>query len=150
MKVVLRADVEGVGTAGEVVEVANGFARNSLIPRGLALRAAGNAVVQAEAMAKARDARAAHALEAAQELARQLDGATVTIAARASDQDQLYGSVTVADIAEASEIATGIPLDRKAISIAEPIRTIGTHEVGAEVHPEVSFTFAVEVVRLEP
>ncbi len=147
MKVVLRADVEGVGTAGEVVDVANGFARNSLIPRGLALRAAGKAVVQAESMAKARTARETRAREEADELARQLGGTSVTLAARASDQDQLYGSVTVAEIADAVEVATGSQIDRKALSIAEPIRMLGVHEVRADLHPEVQFAFTVEVVR---
>lgn len=147
MKVVLRADVGGVGAAGDVVEVANGFARNHLIPRGLAIRAAGKTVVQAESMAKARAARETRALETAQELARQLDAASVTIAARASDQDHLYGSVTVAEIADAAQVAIGGSVDRKALNIEEPIRTLGTHEVQADLHPEVRLTFTIEVVR---
>ena len=148
MKIVLRSDVDGVGTAGSVVEVADGFARNHLIPRGLALRATEGTVTQAAAMSRARAARDLRERETAEGVARQLVAEGVTIAARAGSGTHLYGSVTTTEIAAAVTARTGADVDRRKLSLPAPIRTIGSHEVAAQLHPEVAFTFNVEVVAL--
>ena len=148
MKVVLRSDVDGVGTAGSVVDVADGFARNHLIPRGLALRATQGTVTQAAAMARARAARDLRERETAEGVAKHLVAEGVTIAARAGSGAHLYGSVTTSEIAAAVTSRTGVDVDRRKLSLVAPIRTVGSHEVAAELHPEVAFTFNVEVVAL--
>ena len=148
MKVVLRSDVDGVGTAGSVIDVADGFARNHLIPRGLALRATEGTVSQAAAMSRARAARDLRERETAERVATELVAAGITIAARAGSGSHLYGSVTTTEIAAAVTARTGADVDRRKLTIEAPIRTIGTHEVSAQLHPEVAFTFNVEVVAL--
>ena len=148
MKVVLRSDVDGVGTAGSVVDVADGFARNHLIPRGLALRATDGTVTQATAMARARAARDLRERETAEGVAKQLVAEGVTIAARAGSGTHLYGSVTTSEIAAAVTARTGVDVDRRKLSLDTPIRTIGSHEVAAQLHPDVAFSFNVEVVAL--
>ncbi len=148
MKVVLRSDVDGVGNAGSVVDVADGFARNHLIPRGLALRATQGTVKQATAMTRARQARDLRERSTAERVAKELVSAGVTIAARAGSGSHLYGSVTSADVAAAMSVRTGVEVDRKKLQLAAPIRTVGSHEVSARLHPEVIFTFNVEVVAL--
>lgn len=149
MRIVLRSDVDGVGTAGAVVEVADGFARNHLIPRGLALRATVGTAEQATAMARARATRDGRQREAAERVAKQLVAQGVTIAARAGSGSHLYGSVTTSEIAAAAQARTGIDIDRRTLEIAVPIRTIGTHEVSARLHSDVVFTFNVEVIALD-
>ena len=148
MKVVLRSDVDGVGTAGAVVDVADGFARNHLIPRGLALRATDGTVSQAAVMARARKARDLRERETADRVAAQLIAEGVTIAARAGTGSQLYGSVTASEIAAAMAARTGVEVDRRKLSLDTPIRTVGSHQVSAKLHPEVTFSFNVEVVAL--
>ncbi|WP_420625306.1 50S ribosomal protein L9 [Candidatus Poriferisodalis sp.] len=148
MKVVLRSDVDGVGTAGSVIDVADGFARNHLIPRGLALRAADGTVSQAAAMARARSARDLRERETAERVAQQLVEDGVTIAARAGSGSHLYGSVTTSEIAVAMTARTGVEIDRRKLTLPAPIRTVGLHEISAQLHPEVAFTFNVEVVAL--
>jgi large subunit ribosomal protein L9 len=148
MKVVLRSDVADVGTAGSVVDVADGFARNHLIPRGLALRATEGTVEQAAAMSRARAARDLRERETAERVAGELVAGGVTIAARAGSGLHLYGSVTVTEIAAAMSARTGVDVDRRKLKLATPIRTVGSHEVSAHLHPEVPFTFNVEVVAL--
>lgn len=148
MKVVLRSDVDGVGTAGSVVDVADGFARNHLIPRGLALRATDGTVSQAAAMARARAARDLRERETAERVAKELVTSGITIAARAGSGSHLYGSVTTSEIAAAMSARTGVEVDRRKLTLDTPIRTVGSHEVSARLHPDVSFAFNVEVVAL--
>ena len=149
MKIVLRSDVDGVGAAGSVVDVADGFARNHLIPRGLAMRATEGTVNQAAAMARARSARDLRERETAERVASELVADGVTIAARAGSGSHLYGSVTTAEIAAAMTARTGAEVDRRKLSIEAPIRTLGTHAVSARLHPEVAFTFSLEIVALD-
>ena len=149
MKVVLRSDVDGVGTAGSVVDVADGFARNHLIPRGLGLaRDRWHGHPGCTAMARARAARDLRERETAEGVAKQLVTEGVTIAARAGSGTHLYGSVTTSEIAAAVTARTGVDVDRRKLSLETPIRTIGSHEVAAQLHPEVGFSFNVEVVAL--
>lgn len=146
MKVVLRADVDHLGRKGDVVEVADGYARNFLVPRGLALRADRGVLRQAEAMRRSREARDARERAAAEELAARLGTAVVTIAARAGEGGRLFGSVTAADIAEHLEPLLGRPVDRRRIELPEPVKQLGAVTVEVRLHPEVRVNLTVEVV----
>ncbi len=145
MKIILRSDVDGVGNAGDVVEVANGYAQNFLVPKGLAMRATAGAASQAEAMQRARDLRSLKERETAEELARALEAQTIAVLARVGQDDQLYGSVTTSDIAEAIEAQTGVDLDRRNMSLEEPIRKVGSHSVEIRLHSDVRIQLTVEV-----
>ena len=146
MKVILRSDVDQVGKRGDLVEVSDGHARNHLIPKGLAMRATASAEAQAEQMRKAREVRDTKAIEAAQEIATSLVPQVIHVEAKASeDSGHLFGSVSEAEIVAAVKAQTEIELDKKIITIDEPIRTTGTHYVMAKVHPEVQFPITIEV-----
>ncbi len=146
MKIVLRADVEHLGRKGDVIDVADGYARNYLVPRGLALRADRGVVRQAEAMRRNREARDARERAAAEALAARLDAAVVTIAARVGESGRLFGSVTAADIAEHLEALVGHPVDRRRIELPEPVKQVGRVTVEVRLHPEVRANLTVEVV----
>ena len=149
MKVILRSNVEGVGNTGDVVEVANGYAQNFLMPKGLAMRATEGAVSQAADMKRSRDRQDLKQREVAEEAAQRLEAVAISIQARVGQDDQLYGSVTTSDIAEAVQAQTGIELDRRNMSLEEPIRQVGTHQVEMRLHPEVRAQLTVEVVSVE-
>jgi large subunit ribosomal protein L9 len=146
MKVVLRSDVNGVGKTGDIVDVADGFARNFLVPQGKAMLATEGVVGQAAAMRKARDVRDGRDRAASEDLARQLVGSTITVSSKAGNGGQLYGSVTTSDVADAVKAQLGIDIDRRDLTIAESIRSVGEHEVQARPHAEVQFVITVEVV----
>ena len=145
MKILLRADVENLGKKGDLVDVADGYARNYLVPRGLALKASRGAQKQADAMRRNREAREARDRDAAQALAAQFDGRTITIKARAGGEGRLFGSVTSADIADAVQKQTGAELDRRKIALDEPLKELGSAELQVRLHPEVTATLLVEV-----
>tara|TARA_Y100001970_G_C14210635_1_gene846678 strand:+ start:1252 stop:1701 length:450 start_codon:yes stop_codon:yes gene_type:complete len=149
MKVILRSNVEGVGNTGDVVEVANGYAQNFLMPKGLAMRATEGAVSQAAAMKRSRDLQDLKQREVAEEAAQRLEAVAISIQARVGQDDQLYGSVTTSDIAEAVQAQTGIELDRRNMSLEEPIRQVGTYQVEMRLHPEVRAQLTVEVASVE-
>ena len=149
MKVILRSNVEGVGNTGDVVEVANGYAQNFLMPKGLAMRATEGAVSQAAAMKRSRDLQDLKQREVAEEAAQRLEAVAISIQARVGQDDQLYGAVTTSDIAEAVQAQTGIELDRRNMSLEEPIRQVGTHQVEMRLHPEVRAQLTVEVASVE-
>ena len=146
MRVILRADVKGVGNKGDVIDVTNGYGRNYLLPRGLAFVASAGAEAQAEGMRRSRDTKDAADRSAAEEVAKTLVSSPVTIPARVGADDKLFGSVTSADIAEAVAAQTGVEIDRKQLVLAEPIRTVGTHLVPLKLHANVEFPVTVEVV----
>ena len=146
MKVILRTDVPDVGHKGDVLDVADGFARNYLVPRGLAMAASKGALSQAEAMRRARAVRDAHDRESAEELARQLVPNVVRIPVKAGAEGRLFGSVTPADVVQAVAAQAGVELDRRRVHLDEPIRALGVHEVPVRLHPEVEFRLTVEVV----
>lgn len=146
MRVVLRADVDKVGKRGDIVEVADGYARNALVPNGQAIPATPGITAQAAAMRRARDLKDARARDGAEAIARRLVPTVVRIEARAGAGGKLFGSVTAADVAEAVAGQTGIELDRRRLAIEEPIRALGMHEVPVRLHPDVEFRLAVEVV----
>ena len=149
MKVILRSNVEGVGYTGDVVEVANGYAQNFLMPKGLTMRATEGAVSQAAAMKRSRDLQDLKQREVAEEAAQRLEAVSISIEARVGQDDQLYGSVTTSDIAEAVQAQTGIELDRRNMSLEEPIRQVGTHQVEMRLHPEVRAQLTIEVASVE-
>src|SRR3954470_23383357 len=139
MKVILRSDVERVGKKGDILDVADGFARNFLVPRGLALKASAGALDQAAAMRRARDIRDASERSAAEDIARQLVPQVINVAARAGGEGKLFGSITAADVVAAVQAQTGIELDRRKVHLEEPIREVGTHRVSVKLHSEVEF-----------
>lgn len=146
MKVVLRNDLDQVGKKGDIVDVADGYARNYLVPKGLAFQATPGVEAQATAMRRNRDVRDASDRSAAEEVAKSLVPRVVTIAARAGAEGKLFGSVTTADIAEAVAAQTGIEVDRRKLHLDEPIKSLGQHLVPAKLHPEVEFPITVEIV----
>jgi large subunit ribosomal protein L9 len=146
MKLILRADVERVGKKGDIIEVADGYARNFLLPKGLALKASAGAERQASMMRRSRDVKDAREREAGEQIARQLVPAVIRIPARAGTEGRLFGSITAADIAEAVKAQTGIELDRRRLHLDEPIKTLGVHEVPVRLHADVQFRVTVEAV----
>ncbi len=146
MKIVLRDDVENVGRKGDLIEVTDGFARNYLVPRGLAMKATKGVVRQADAMRKSRDAREARDREAAQALADQLTGRRIALRARAGEGGRLFGSITAADVVDAVREQTGVELDRRKTQLAEPIKELGAIDVPVKLHPDVDVILSVDVV----
>ena len=146
MKILLRSDVDNLGKKGDLVDVADGYARNYLVPRGLALRATKGIEKQADAMRRSRDARDGREREAAQALAAQFEGKTVEVKARAGAEGKLFGSVTASDIAAAIQAQTGAQLDRRKIGLEDSLKELGTVDVAVRLHPDVVATVHVEVV----
>ena len=145
MKVVLRADVEGLGRKGDVCEVAAGFARNYLVPKGLALKSSPGAQRQAEAMRRSAALRRAADRADAEEIAVRLAPAVLSVAARAAETGHLYGSVGSADIAAAVESQVGAVVDPAAVMLETPIREVGSHTVLFRLHADVEVPVTVEV-----
>jgi large subunit ribosomal protein L9 len=145
VKVILRSDVDGVGKKGDICDVAPGYGRNFLIPKGLAMQASAGAEKQADSMRRSRDVKDAAARSAAQDVASTLVPTVITITAKAGGEGKLFGSVTTADVAEAIVAQTGLEVDRRQLHLDEPIRTVGTHTVAAKLHAEVEFPVTVEV-----
>lgn len=146
MRVVLRSDVDDLGKKGDLMEVADGYARNYLVPRGLALQATKGAVKQAEAMRRNRDAREVREREGARATAQQLTATTITLRARAGEGGKLFGSVTATDIVDAVTAQTGVELDRRKVHLDEPLKELGAVEIPVKLHTDVEVTLSVEVV----
>lgn len=146
MKVILRNDLAGVGKRGDIVDVADGYGRNFLLPKGHAILASDGAVNQAKAMRRARDLRDAADRESAQTIASALVARTITIQAKAGGEGKLFGSVTTGDIAQAIHEQANISIDRKKLHV-EPIKTLGTYSVAVKLHSDVEFPVSVEVVK---
>jgi large subunit ribosomal protein L9 len=145
MKVVFLQNVEGSGRTGEIKEVADGFARNFLLPRRLAAPATADAIKRAEAIAAAEARRQAELDQEARSLAEKLS-APIVITVRAGEQGRLYGSVTAADIAEEASKLAGEEVDRRLLVLEEPIKEVGIHEVPLRLTHNVEATLMVEVV----
>jgi large subunit ribosomal protein L9 len=146
MKVVLRRDLDQVGKKGDIVDVADGYARNYLVPKGMAFQATPGVEAQATAMRRGRDVRDASDRSAAEAVAKSLVPRVVTIAARAGAEGKLFGSVTTTEIAEAVAAQTGIEIDRRKLHLDEPIKALGQHLVPAKLHADVEFPITVEIV----
>ncbi|TDI53586.1 MAG: 50S ribosomal protein L9 [Acidobacteria bacterium] len=146
MKVILTQSVDSLGVKGDVVDVANGYARNYLVPKKFAVKASKGSLKQAEAMRQSRIENARKALEDARILADSLSGTRVVVAARAGDAGNLFGSIGAADIAEAIVKFTGIDIDQKMISLDEPIKEIGLHEIAIKPHSDVEVSVTLDVI----
>ncbi|MGH1487808.1 MAG: 50S ribosomal protein L9 [Acidimicrobiales bacterium] len=146
MRIVLHQSIDGLGSRGDLVDVSDGYARNSLIPKGLAQQASPGVEEQAAAMKRTWQARNAKEREAAEEIAKVLVSRPIEIAARAGSEGKLFGSVTSTDVATAIIEQTGVEIDRKMIELEESIRSTGAHSVTVKPHAEVQFPIMVSVV----
>lgn len=146
MKLIMRSDLANVGKKGDIVEVADGYARNYLVPRGYAMAATKGAVAQAASMRRARDLKDARDRDAAEQVARQLVAAVFRVPAKAGPDGRLFGSVTPADVVAVVRAQTGAEIDRRRIHLDEPIKSVGVHEVPVRLHSDVEFRLTVEVV----
>lgn len=149
MKVILADDIEALGKKGDVVNVANGYARNYLVPKGLALHATRGALKQAELMRKAREEQEKKLKEEAAQKVAKLNAAPVYISARAGEGGKLFGSVTNSDVARAILDQLEEEVDRRNVLMEDPIRSLGTHQVEVKLHEEVSGLVTVEVIAHE-
>jgi len=145
VKVVLRSDVSGIGRKGDVREVANGYARNFLLPRGLAFKATPGVEAQAEGMRRARALKQAAELADAKVLAEVLGSAPLRIAVRAGKEGKLFGSVGSADIVSAISKQLGVTIERRQVELPEPIKAVGTYQVPIELHSELTVPVTVEI-----
>ncbi len=145
MKLILTQEVTGLGAPGDVVEVAGGYGRNYLIPRGFAMRWTRGAEKQIDLIKRARSAREIRGLGDAKHVAAQLARLTVRLETKAGETGRLFGSVSAADIAAAVRAAGGPELDRRRIEVRSPIKTVGAHQVAVRLHPDVSATLDIEV-----
>jgi large subunit ribosomal protein L9 len=146
MEVILRQHVDNLGERGQIVKVADGYARNYLLPRKLALPATEGNKKHVERERKIMDTREAEEKGQAENLATRLSAVDITIARRVGDTEQLYGSVTTADIAEYLR-GKGFEIDRRKLVLADPIKTIGEHDVPLKLHREVTVPLKIKVVK---
>ncbi len=145
IEVILREDIKSLGKAGSVVRVRPGYARNYLLPRGLAYEATEGNKKRIAGEGRAREARASEDLAAARQAAAGLEAAAVTITAKAGDGERLFGSVTAQDIADALAQA-GHAVDKRRIELEHPLKLLGEHPVPIRLHPEVHATVTVRIV----
>jgi len=149
MKVVFAIDVCGVAKAGETKEVADGYARNYLIPNKLAMPVAGGSAAVIESRLEAKARKQARNRTGLMRTAAELNGKEVTIKARAGAQERLYGAVTSADIAAAIEEATGHSIDKRKVELDKPIHTLGKREVSVKIGNEIAAIIKVNIVAEE-
>lgn len=145
MKVILKEDVKTLGKKGKVCEVSDGYARNFLLPRGLAVEATEGNVQDLAHKQKIEDQRRQKEKQNALDLAQKLEGLTVTIKVKVGDKGRLFGSVTNKEIAEALEKGYNIKLDKRKIEIKDPIKTVGEHSAVFKIHPEVNGNLKVMI-----
>ena len=144
MKVLLRTDVEGLGRTGDLVEVARGYARNYLVPQGLAVEAGLGMAAQVEAMQRKRALQTAADKSDAEESAARLEGLVLQVTAKASEEGRLFGSVGVVEVVSALVDQFGLEVDRGQVS-GDPVKDLGTHGFTVRLHPEVDLQVSVEV-----
>ena len=144
MKVLLRTDVEGLGQTGDLVEVARGYARNYLVPQGLAVEAGLGMAAQVEAMQRKRALQTAADKSDAEESAARLEGLVLQVTAKASEEGRLFGSVGVVEVVSALVDQFGLEVDRRQVS-GDPVKDLGTHGFTVRLHPEVNLQVSVEV-----
>ena len=146
MKIILQKPVEKLGDPGDIVDVADGYARNYLMPRGLAVKATKGGVKHVESLTRAHTVRVNAARADAEQVAQRLMASPVSVPAHAGEEGRLFGSVTPSDVAAAIESQTGIRVDRHDVQMDEPIRSVGVHEVKVHLFAEVDPIISVEVV----
>jgi large subunit ribosomal protein L9 len=145
MKLILTAEVTGLGAPGDIVEVKDGYGRNFLVPQGFAMRATKGAEKQIASIKRARDIREVRDIAHAREIKTQLEDLKVTLPTRAGAAGRLFGSVTVTDVVAAIKSAGGPILDKRKVELGAPIKTVGTHDVVVRVTGDVSAKVAIEV-----
>ena len=147
MKIILTADVPNLGAPGDIVEVKDGYGRNYLLPRKMAIVATRGAEKQVDTIRRAQRARQIRDLDHAKEVAGELGKLTVTVKAKAAgDSGRLFGSVTAADVVDAVRAAGGPTLDKRAVEVPGQIKTVGKHPVTVRLHPEVTTQVEIAVV----
>ncbi len=146
MKLILTQEVTGLGAPGDVVEVKDGYGRNYLVPRGLAMRWTRGGEKQIESIKAARASRSVRDLGHAGEIKTKLEAQPVSVKVRSGAGGRLFGAVTVTEIADALAETSGEKVDKRTIVVTNPIKSLGTHEVSVKLHDEVSATVALNVV----
>lgn len=146
MQVILTQDVEKIGQRGDIVDVSRGYVRNFLVPRGLAEVATPSKMEEARRTMEEAEERDRRLEERAEEVAATLNKSVITIEARTGEDERIFGSITAANIVESIERARGIRLDRRRVKLAEPIKSLGTHQVPVQVHGDVEASVKVIVV----
>ncbi|MDX2343596.1 MAG: 50S ribosomal protein L9 [Acidimicrobiia bacterium] len=146
MNVILLTEVADLGGKGDIVDVSNGYARNYLLPKKMAMKATSGAIKQADKLRQQRIESEAKAKGTAEELARNLVGSRVVIAARSGDEGKLFGSVGTHDIAEAVKKFSGVDVPSAIIHIPNAIKEIGLHEVTIKPHEDVEFSVTLDVI----
>ncbi|WP_171164722.1 50S ribosomal protein L9 [Streptomyces sp. I05A-00742] len=146
MKIILTHEVSGLGTAGDVVDVKDGYARNYLVPRGFAIRWTKGGEKDVAQIRRARKIREIATIEQANEVKGQLEGVKVRLATRAGEAGRLFGSVTPADIAAAIKASGGPEVDKRRVEVGSPIKTLGAHQVSVRLHADVVAKLGVEVI----
>ena len=149
MKVIFLQDVSNVASAGDIKEVANGYARNFLLPKKLAMQATPSAAGVVEAQRRIIERNQARTQAEMTDLAQQIEGKEVTLKAKPVAEDRLYGSITSIDIASALESATGLVVDKKKIELAEPIKQLGSYEVTIKLAKDIAAKIKVIVEKEE-
>ncbi|MEV4921871.1 MULTISPECIES: 50S ribosomal protein L9 [Streptomyces] len=146
MKIILTHEVSGLGTAGDVVDVKDGYARNYLVPRGFAIRWTKGGEQDVAQIRRARKIREIATIEQANEIKGQLEGLKVRLATRSGEAGRLFGSVTQADVAAAIKAAGGPDVDKRRVEVGSPIKTLGAHQVSVRLHADVVAKLGIEVV----
>ncbi len=145
MRIILREDVGTKGKIGDIIDVSDGYARNYLLPKKLAIEANKKNIREFEHYKNAMLRKAEKVKQASQSVADRLASTTLTIKATSGNDGKLFGAVTNIDIAEALK-AEGFEIDRKKISLEEPIKRLGTHSATVKLHPEISSQVSIEVI----
>lgn len=146
MKLILTQEVDGLGAAGDVVEVKDGYGRNYLVPRGVAIRWTRGGEKQVESIKAARASRSVRDHDHAEQIKTKLESAPVDVKVRAGAGGRLFGAVTVSDIADAIAAVSGEQVDKRTIAVINPIKSLGSHQVGVKLHDEVSAQVALNVI----
>lgn len=145
MKVILNQDVKGQGKKGDMINVSDGYARNFLLPKGLATEATKSAINEMKGKADAKAYREEKELEAAKELAAKIEAVSVIIESKSGDNGKLFGSITSGDVADALKMQGHIVVDKKKIVLHDPIKSVGEYQLQVKVHAGVSATLKVTV-----
>jgi len=146
MKIILTSDVDGLGHKGDVVDVADGYARNYLVPKSKAIKATRGSLKEAEVLRRSREESERVVKAAASQMAEALADSRVVVAARSADEGKLFGSIGARNVAEAIVQYTGVQVEPQIIMLTGPIREIGLHEVTIKPHPEVEFQLTLDVI----
>ena len=146
MKLILTQEVTGLGAPGDVVEVKDGYGRNYLVPRGVAIRWTRGAEKTVESIKTARSSRAVRDHDHAEQVKAKLEAQPVAVKVRSGEGGRLFGAVTVSEIADALAETSGEAVDKRTIAVKNPIKSLGAHEVSVKIHDEVSATVHLNVI----